>query len=141
VVIDAPGSETNKQLSDSAGRVTCELSEAGLVAVRARHVETASDTCQGSKYSSVRHYVTLTLPPGSLEVPVGELPKLPPLWDAKTNNLRSTNTVFDEWTRVGKWDLPKRLLSVETRDKGRRNVREIRFSGHRLLDGSKTSAN
>jgi hypothetical protein len=62
-------------------------------------------------------------------------------WDAKTGNLKSTNTVFDEWARVGRWELPKRLLSVETRDDARRNVREIRFSNHKLLDGSKPAAN
>jgi hypothetical protein len=62
-------------------------------------------------------------------------------WDAKTGNLKSTNTVLDEWTRVGRWDLPKRLLSIDTRDEGRRNVRQIHFSNLKLLDTGKAAAN
>jgi hypothetical protein len=54
-------------------------------------------------------------------------------WDAKTGGLTRTNAAVDEWTRVGRWDLPTRLLSFESTDDNRRNVREIRFSKLKLL--------
>lgn len=54
-------------------------------------------------------------------------------WDAESGKLKSTLVVRDEWTRLGRWDVPTRVLSIETSD-GARHVREIRLSGHRLLD-------
>jgi hypothetical protein len=54
-------------------------------------------------------------------------------WDAESGKLKSTSVVHDEWMRLGRWDVPSRVISIETAD-GARHVREIRFSGHRLLD-------
>ncbi len=60
-------------------------------------------------------------------------------WDAKTGNLKSTSTVLDEWKRVSKWDLPSRLLSIETADDGQRHVRQIEFRHLKLLANSPAS--
>lgn len=55
-------------------------------------------------------------------------------WDVDTGNLERTSVVRNEWVRVGSWDLPQRLLAVETADDGTRDVFEIRFQNHRILD-------
>lgn len=54
-------------------------------------------------------------------------------WEAESGKLKSTLVVRDEWTRLGRWDVPVRMIQIETSD-GARHVREIRLSGHRLLD-------
>ncbi len=54
-------------------------------------------------------------------------------WEAESGKLKSTSVVRDEWTRLGRWDVPARVINIETSD-GARHVREIRFSGHRLLE-------
>lgn len=60
-------------------------------------------------------------------------------WDTKTGNLKSNTTVHDTWKRVGKFDLPKRMLWVTTADDGKREVRQIELKNHKLL-GAKTAA-
>lgn len=55
-------------------------------------------------------------------------------WDGSSGALRSTTTVYHAWVRVGGFDLPQRVLSIETADGGRREVNQIRFSGHELLE-------
>jgi hypothetical protein len=62
-------------------------------------------------------------------------------WDAKTGDLRSTSVVRDEWKRVGNWDLPARLLSVESSPDASRVIKDIRFENHQLLEGAATAAN
>ncbi|MCH8829993.1 MAG: DUF3386 family protein [Planctomycetes bacterium] len=54
-------------------------------------------------------------------------------WDAKTGDLKSNTTVHDSWKRVGKFDLPSRLLWVTTKNNGAREVRQIELRRHRLL--------
>lgn len=54
-------------------------------------------------------------------------------WEAESGKLKSTSVVRDEWTRLGRWDVPVRVINIETSD-GARHVRELRFSRHRLLD-------
>lgn len=53
-------------------------------------------------------------------------------WDVKTGNLKSNTTVHDTWQRVGRFDLPKRLLWVTTTDGGKREVRQIELRKQRL---------
>ncbi len=55
-------------------------------------------------------------------------------WDGSSGALRSTTTVYNAWVRVGGFDLPQRVLSIETADGGRREVNQILFSGHELLE-------
>ena len=53
-------------------------------------------------------------------------------WDVPTGNLRRSTTTHDRWVRVGKYDLPKSVLVIETRDDGHHEAREIVFSNHKL---------
>ncbi len=61
-------------------------------------------------------------------------------WDSKTGDLKSTSVVRDDWKRVGKWDLPAKLLSVDSSDEGQRHVREIRLTNLQLLEAASTGA-
>jgi len=60
-------------------------------------------------------------------------------WDVKTGHLKSNTAVHNAWKRVGKFDLPNRLLWITTGDGGKREVRQIVFQKHRLL-GTTTAA-
>lgn len=60
-------------------------------------------------------------------------------WDVKTGALKSNTTVHDTWKRVGKFDLPKRMLWVTTSSDGKREVRQIELRKHKLL-GATTAA-
>jgi hypothetical protein len=60
-------------------------------------------------------------------------------WDAVSGDLTSSMTAHDEWIRVERWDLPLRLLSIESDDEGKRRVREIRFENHQLTTGDQTA--
>ena len=53
--------------------------------------------------------------------------------DVKTGKVASSQLVNNRWTRVGQWDLPIRLLKVESKADGTRVVREIRLTDHKLL--------
>lgn len=53
-------------------------------------------------------------------------------WDAASGNLRSCEVVTNEWIRIGRWDLPARLLVIHTAEDGKREVREVIFRNHRL---------
>ena len=55
-------------------------------------------------------------------------------WDSKTGNLTVCDAVRNEWVRVGQWDLPAKLLSIRTEDDGQRDVGQIVFRNHRLLN-------
>ncbi len=57
-------------------------------------------------------------------------------WDAKTGQIKSSSTYLNTWTRVGNFDLPDRLLEVETTP-GERHVKEMTFHDYALLDKSK----
>lgn len=54
-------------------------------------------------------------------------------WDVETGNLKACDMVRNEWVRIGRWDLPARLLSARNEDDGRRHVGEVVFRNHRLL--------
>ena len=54
-------------------------------------------------------------------------------WDAKTGNLKACDTVYNEWVRVGRLDLPAKLLVVRTEDDGKRQVGQVVFRNHQLL--------
>lgn len=53
-------------------------------------------------------------------------------WDVSTGNLRRSTTTHDTWVRVGKFDLPKSVLVIETRDDGHHEARKIEFKNHKL---------
>ena len=53
-------------------------------------------------------------------------------WDVESGDLTASETVRNEWVRVGDWDLPARLLSVRTEDSTQREVRQIRFTNHQI---------
>lgn len=55
-------------------------------------------------------------------------------WDVETGNLKSSDTITNEWVRVGQFDLPARLLVVRTEDDGQRDVLEVAFRNHQILD-------
>lgn len=56
-------------------------------------------------------------------------------WDVDSGNLTASETVRNDWVRIGQWDLPSRLLSVRTEDDGQREVRQITFARHQLAKG------
>lgn len=56
--------------------------------------------------------------------------------DAKTGKISSTQIVNNHWLRVGKFDLPIRVLKITNKADGAREVREIRLTGHELLKAS-----
>lgn len=53
-------------------------------------------------------------------------------WDVESGDLTASETVRNEWVRVGDWDLPARLLSVRTEDSTHREVRQIQFTNHQI---------
>ncbi|HEY2827010.1 MAG TPA: DUF3386 family protein [Pirellulales bacterium] len=54
-------------------------------------------------------------------------------WDEKTNQVKSSSTYLNTWTRVGNFDLPERILEVQT-GPGDRHVREMTFTNYRLSE-------
>jgi YHS domain-containing protein len=61
VVVSGPGITSIKEASDGEGRVAFALGTPGVYSARARHFESAEGSGDGKKYSSVRHYSTLTV--------------------------------------------------------------------------------
>jgi len=55
------------------------------------------------------------------------------LWDSVSGQLKSSETHWHEWTRVGKYDLPKTFVAVASSENGG-NILRLGFSGHRLAD-------
>ncbi len=57
--------------------------------------------------------------------------------DVKTGKVSSMQVVNNRWVRIGKIDLPSRVLKVVHKEDGTREVREIRLSNHELLTAGK----
>jgi hypothetical protein len=57
-------------------------------------------------------------------------------WDEKTGEVKSSSTYLNTWKRVGNFDLPERILEVQT-GPGDRHVREIKFTNYQLLTPQK----
>ena len=53
-------------------------------------------------------------------------------WDAKTGTLQRTQTVLNQWKRVGPLDLPAKLVQISSSASGL-TVRNLELSGHKLL--------
>jgi hypothetical protein len=53
-------------------------------------------------------------------------------WDKKTNALRSSQTFYQDFVRVGRFDLPKSELMV-TATEGKLESRSLKLSNHQLL--------
>jgi len=56
-------------------------------------------------------------------------------WDARTGAIQSARQVFNEWLRVGNYDLPARLLAAYSKADGTRTVEEIVLTNHKLAEG------
>jgi hypothetical protein len=55
-------------------------------------------------------------------------------WNVESGTLTACDVVRNEWVRIDGFDLPSRLLSVRSDDKGRREVGELRLHNHKLLE-------
>ena len=85
VVVKGPGLKGDKVKTDAQGRVSVDLADAGLIEIRARHIEARAGKLADKEYTEVRHYSTLTLPWSSPEKTTAsvadpaarELPSLP----------------------------------------------------------------
>lgn len=65
-------------------------------------------------------------------------------WDQKTGDLKSTESVYQEWKRIGKHDLPLTLMVVATGNENQRRVLRIEFNDLQLAiaaDRADTDAN
>lgn len=62
VVVKGGGQKGDKLKTDAKGQVTVELTEAGFVELRARHIEPKAGKFEDKDYSEIRHYCTLTIP-------------------------------------------------------------------------------
>ncbi len=54
-------------------------------------------------------------------------------FDATSGELKSSHAYFNDWERVGRFDLPKTITEIATQD-GAAETRQIAFSNWRLLD-------
>lgn len=54
-------------------------------------------------------------------------------WDNATNQIVSARQVYNEWTRVGAIDLPRKLLAANAKSDGSRTVEQVVLSNHQLL--------
>jgi uncharacterized GH25 family protein len=57
-------------------------------------------------------------------------------WDAKTDALKSSAAHHDTWERVGKYDLPRMLMVVNTVD-GKQQARHLKLANWQLLEAEK----
>lgn len=57
-------------------------------------------------------------------------------WNAAGDKLENARQVLNEWTRVGSFDLPTKLLGVNSKADGTRTVEQLTLSNHRLLSPS-----
>ena len=53
--------------------------------------------------------------------------------DVKTGSVDSMHVTNNRWVRIGKFDLPSKVLNIINKETGDREVREIRLSNHELL--------
>ncbi len=53
--------------------------------------------------------------------------------DVKTGEVSSMQVVNNRWVRIGKIDLPARILKIIHKEDGRREIHEIRLANHELL--------
>jgi N-acetylneuraminic acid mutarotase len=56
-------------------------------------------------------------------------------WNSETGAIQSTRQVFNEWLRVGSFDLPARMLAANSKADGTRVVEEIVLANHKLAEG------
>jgi N-acetylneuraminic acid mutarotase len=56
-------------------------------------------------------------------------------WNSETGAIQSARQVFNEWLRVGSYDLPARLLGANSKADGTRVVEEIVLANHKLAEG------
>jgi N-acetylneuraminic acid mutarotase len=56
-------------------------------------------------------------------------------WNTQSGAIESARQVFNEWQRVGAFDLPTRLLATVSKSDGSRTVEEIVITNHKLAPG------
>jgi N-acetylneuraminic acid mutarotase len=56
-------------------------------------------------------------------------------FDAQSGAIQSTRQLFNEWTKVGGYDLPTRLLAITSKSDGSRTAEEIVLTNHKLGEG------
>lgn len=61
VVVKGPGLKGDKLKTDAKGLVKVDLADAGLLEIRARHIENKAGELEGKAYTEIRHYCTVTL--------------------------------------------------------------------------------
>jgi hypothetical protein len=61
-------------------------------------------------------------------------------WDENDGNLKTVESVYHQWTRVDKFDLPAKMVVIATGDNAKREVLKIEFSDLQLLDGAPATA-
>jgi N-acetylneuraminic acid mutarotase len=57
-------------------------------------------------------------------------------WNSETGAIQSTRQVFNEWLKVGSYDLPARMLAANSKADGTRVVEEIVLANHKLAEGN-----
>lgn len=79
IVAMGAGLSKTEGKTNAEGQFVIEPKKAGLLAVRAKHVETKSGSHEDKAYDSVRHWTTLTVPVGATSVTstTGRLPDVP----------------------------------------------------------------
>lgn len=80
VSVKGPGLRSEIEgTTDESGKFRCELPQAGIYSIRARHIEAVAGEHDGEQYKEVRHYSTLTLDhlPTRLAPAEHSLPALP----------------------------------------------------------------
>ena len=61
-------------------------------------------------------------------------------WDAQTGALKTVSTTYNRWKRVGKFDLPAKVLSISTGRDNARTVNQIVLRNHKLLSSTDAAA-
>jgi hypothetical protein len=61
-------------------------------------------------------------------------------WDYASKTLKSTRQVYNEWTRIGSYDLPTKLLAVNCTADGNRIVEQIELTEIELLPAAASAA-
>ncbi len=57
-------------------------------------------------------------------------------WETPSNRIQSVRQIFQEWTHVGRFDLPARHLAITNKSDGSRVTQQIEFLDYRLADSA-----
>ncbi len=125
VVVKGPGLKGDKLKTDAQGVVSVDLADAGLLEIRARHIEARAGKLEDKDYTEIRHYCTVTLPWAGADkttasVAAPATPELPLLPEGLTS---FGAAVHGEWLYVYGGHLAKpHQYSMETQSPRLRRV-------------------